>query len=387
MDKKIRVLIADDISDTRGLILKLLGMSNDFEVVGEATNGEGVLEFFKQQDADMVLMDINMPILNGLEATRQLMAIRPDVIVVIMSVQSESEYLKKAMLCGAKEYIIKPFSFESLTQTLLTTYQEYWPRIASQREQNQNAKKNEDRASIHAFFSAKGGVGKTFITTQFGYLSSQLENKKVLLIDADLQFGDVALALNLKPAPSIADLFEEQSVLTKEVLDNYIQTPYTNFDILVAPHKPDAAEGITKEMFDHLIAIALEYYQIILLDLGVNYGEITLACLDVATKIHIITTPTVSALHHTKVALGVMQSLNYEGHKIEIILNRSARSDGFNLKEIQQVLGYQVSHTFEDEYQLANETLNRGDVKIPHKGFGKPRLVKDILRYVRHVLK
>jgi pilus assembly protein CpaE len=106
---KIRVLIADDIEETRNVIKKILNLDKEnIEVVGEADNGEEVFKIIPKVKPDVVLMDINMPVLNGLEATEKITMEYPSVMVIIMSVQAESEYLKKAMFHGAKEYIIKP---------------------------------------------------------------------------------------------------------------------------------------------------------------------------------------------------------------------------------------------------------------------------------------
>lgn len=93
---KIKVLIADDIEETRNVIKKILKLDKEnIEVVGEADNGEEVFKIIPKVKPDVVLMDINMPVLNGLEATEKITTEYPSVMVIIMSVQAESEYLKK----------------------------------------------------------------------------------------------------------------------------------------------------------------------------------------------------------------------------------------------------------------------------------------------------
>ena len=121
---KIKIIIADDIEETRNVIKKILNLENEFfEIVGEACNGEEVLKLIPMVKPDIILMDINMPVLNGLEATEKITNLFPAVTVIIMSVQAESEYLKKAMFHGAKEYIIKPFNYEVLVNTITNTYE------------------------------------------------------------------------------------------------------------------------------------------------------------------------------------------------------------------------------------------------------------------------
>jgi len=387
MSDKIRILIADDIQDTRALIMRLLSMSDRFEVVGEAANGRAVLEFFEQQDADLVLMDINMPIMNGLDATKQLMLIRPDVVVVIMSVQSETEYLKQAMRCGAKEYIIKPFNFETLSQTLMATYDDNKTRLDATREvlsHLQPAAKSE--AIIHCIFSGKGSVGKTFLTTRLAWHLSQVERKRVLLIDGDLQYGDLGLALGLKLSPNIGELNEDPHPLSYDLMQNYLQTPFENCFVLLAPSRPDAAEGFDKESIEALIMLVRPHYDVILIDLGVNYGEATLTFLDLASSIHLVTIPTISALHHSKIALEVMRSLNYEKSKVPIVLNLFEKHCGFTTKEIEQVLNSEIRCVISEEPRIVTESLNKGDVKWLTKGLTKPRLIKQIGDYAKTML-
>lgn len=120
---RIRVLIVDDTKETVDLVRKVLNIEQDkFEIVGEASNGEEALELIPEAMPHIVLMDINMPVMNGLEATEKITSDFPSVAVVIMSVQGENEYLRKAMLCGAKEYIVKPFNYNTLLETIQNTY-------------------------------------------------------------------------------------------------------------------------------------------------------------------------------------------------------------------------------------------------------------------------
>ena len=97
MSDHIRILVADDSDVTRNAIIKITNMVDNFEVIGEARNGEEAIKKTKKLKPDIVLMDINMPIINGLKATEEISKEFPNVIVIIMSVQGGTEYLKKAM--------------------------------------------------------------------------------------------------------------------------------------------------------------------------------------------------------------------------------------------------------------------------------------------------
>jgi len=249
---KIKILIADDIEETRNVIRKILTMETEFfEVVGEASNGEEVLKLIPKVKPDVVLMDINMPILNGLEATEEITSLYPSVIVIIMSVQAENEYLKKAMFHGAKEYIIKPFNYDTLVNTIQTTYEKYKERFVKQvacGEQTDNAK-------VIAFFSSKGGVGKSVLSVNSAIALSKVKNKRTLLVDMDLMFGDISMLVNQYTQKTILDVIDDGQLDTYENIKPYLYKYNENLDMFFAPRKPEAAEYIGKDSIEKMTTI------------------------------------------------------------------------------------------------------------------------------------
>ena len=119
----IRVLIVDDISSTLDNLKKLLSFEDDIEVVATATNGREAVEVAKQQGPDIVLMDVNMPEMDGIQATEVLATEAPNSPVIIMSVQGERDYLRRAMQSGAREFLIKPFSGDELIASIRRVHQ------------------------------------------------------------------------------------------------------------------------------------------------------------------------------------------------------------------------------------------------------------------------
>src|SRR4029077_18071820 len=135
MAEQIRVLIVDDIPETRDHLTKLLGFENDIEVVGSAASGTESLSMAGQLLPDVVLMDINMPDMDGIAATERLASEVPTASVVMMSVQGEADYLRRSMLAGARGLLVKPFSSDELTSSIRQVYpreREKQSRIAVQ---------------------------------------------------------------------------------------------------------------------------------------------------------------------------------------------------------------------------------------------------------------
>jgi len=354
---KIKVLIADDIEETRNVIKKILGLEEEnIEVVGESGNGEEVLRLIPKVKPDVVLMDINMPVLNGLEATERITMEYPQVMVIIMSVQAESEYLKKAMFHGAKEYIIKPFNHDDLTQTIITTYEKY-----KERQGKLNASVVERRdTKVIAFFSSKGGVGKSVLALNTAVVLSKEPNKKVLLIDMDLQFGDISMLVNQYDKKTILHVVEDGQMDSYENIKPYLFKYHDNFDMLFAPVKPESAEYITKEMLEKIMKAVKNQYDVIVVDTGINFSDHTLYILDMAQKILMVSTMEIVALKNTKSGLRVMESLGYDQDKVKLVMNRFNEKYGISKKEVGEAFKNGVFAVIPDEEKTVADSVNKG---------------------------
>src|SRR5512143_2080910 len=106
--EKVRVLIVDDVADTRENVRKLFQFESDIEVVGAARSGMEGIQLSQELDPDVVLMDINMPDLDGISATEAIRQKSPHTQVVILSVQGDQNYMRRAMLAGARDFLTKP---------------------------------------------------------------------------------------------------------------------------------------------------------------------------------------------------------------------------------------------------------------------------------------
>ena len=104
-DTAITILLVDDIAETRESIKKLLAFEPDFKVVGSAENGRQGVELAKELRPDIIIMDINMPDMDGLEAASMITKTLPAAGVIMMSVQNDSDYLQRAMLAGARFFL------------------------------------------------------------------------------------------------------------------------------------------------------------------------------------------------------------------------------------------------------------------------------------------
>lgn len=116
--KKIRVLLAEDHIIVRQGICSLLNSQEDIEVVGEASNGREALELTKRLRPNIAIMDISMPLLNGLEAIRQIKKSTPETRIIVLTIHSDEEYVFQAFRVGAAGYLVKTTAFADLLSAI-----------------------------------------------------------------------------------------------------------------------------------------------------------------------------------------------------------------------------------------------------------------------------
>ena len=142
--RKLRVLIADDIQEARRNTRLMLSMISDVEVVAIASNGFQAVQMAQEKGPDIVVLDINMPGMNGLAAFKEILKINPNTECIIISAEKDSEILRIAMSLGIRDYLFKPFTVDQMEQAV----EKISARLAQKRQQlhqtDQLVLKNED---------------------------------------------------------------------------------------------------------------------------------------------------------------------------------------------------------------------------------------------------
>ena len=282
-------------------------------------------------------MDVNMPEMDGLTATQILSMQLPETGVIIMSVQGEKEYMKKAMFAGAREYIVKPFSAEDLTQTILRTYEFQNKKKSLSKVQDQQI-----NTRIFTVFSTKGGVGKTTIASNLAVAMARTTKKRVALIDLDLQFGDVAVMLNLSLKNTIYDLVKDLKEMDSDMIEDYLVTHFSGVNVLPAPAKPEYSEFIDAKHIERILNLLIGSYHYIIIDAAASFNETVLTALDMSERILCISTLDLPTIKNMKVGLDLMDSLKYPHEKIHVVLNKASEQFGVKFKEFEQTIGHPV---------------------------------------------
>src|SRR5512136_1425547 len=286
MSDKIRVVIVDDISETRENIRKLLQFEPDVEVVGVARTGREAIDISKDMKPDVLLMDINMPDMDGIAATEIIRKMVPFAQIVILSIQNDPNYMRRAMLAGARDFLTKPPTIDELTSAIRRAgAMARDERVKAPQISGAQVSKSGGAHALGAlgagkvitFYSPKGGSGCTTLATNLAICLNN-EDTTVVIVDGNLQFGDVAVFLNEQGKYSILDLTPRADELDPEIINNVtIKHAQSGVRILAAPSKPEQADTISSEQFTKVIRYMRNVYSYVIIDTASALQSIT-AC-------------------------------------------------------------------------------------------------------------
>ncbi len=389
MTDQIRVLIVDDIAETRDHLTKLLGFEKDMEVVGAAASGAEALEMAARLLPHVVLMDINMPEMDGIAATEALMARVPTTAVVMMSVQGEADYLRRSMLAGAREFLVKPFSSDELTASIRQVHvreREKQGRMAAPAAVARVPGAAREPGRVVAVFSPKGGVGRTTIAVNLAVAAASEPGREVVLVDGSFQFGDVGVLLNLNPkSKSIADLVPELDAGGEpDSLDTFVITHSSGAKVLLAPPSPEMAELVTPQAVRRVLDVLRARSDLVVVDCAAAFSDSTLAVLDVADVVLTVLTLEITSIKNMRLFLEVADQLGYPEDKIELVLNRADSALGIRVADVEHSIGRKVDHTVVSDGRSVVYALNRG---VPFFVSNREAQVsQDVLRLARALL-
>jgi len=379
---QIKVLIVDDIAETRENLKKLLAFDGGFVVIGEAENGKEAVALAKRLKPDIILMDINMPVMGGIEATRIIsVEMAMTTAVVIVSVQGEQEYLREAIAAGARGYLVKPFSADELVSTIRRTHDMEIQRRARLMPSMPLQRK---LGRVISVFSAKGGVGKTVIAVNLAAELGKERDCKVVLVDLDLQFGDVAIMLDTSPVRTIANIARErEEEVDSETVEACLLAHNTGIHVLASPLRPEQAEAVTEGHVEAVLGLLAESYDFVVVDLPQRLDDISLAGLDMADTILLVTSTDLPSIKNAKVCLEIMESLGYESSKVKLALSRPSREHGLDINEIEKTLERKVDVYIPNEERVVSQSVNKGTPFVISYPTAKVSLaIRDLVRII-----
>ena len=367
-EASIRVLIVDDFAETRENIRKLLQFESDIVVVGAARSGQEAIEIATETKPDIIIMDINMEDMDGITATESILSEVPFTQVIILSVQSEQDYMRRAMMAGARDFMVKPPSSEELIATIrrLSVFahekrKDFERPLApvSAELPPGSVPSHRPTGKVLAFYSPKGGVGCTTIATNIA-LGLDTEETPTVLVDGNLQFGDVSVFLNLQSKYSINDLTSRMDEIDPEILEDVLLLHENGLRVLAAPSRPEMADEVNADQIRTIIQFLRRHFAYVVVDTASTMDDTTLAILDTTDLLIAICTPDIPAIKDARHLFDLLHILEFPTQNVCFVVNKMDRKGGISAEAVGENLKREVEAVIPVDERTVTASINKG---------------------------
>jgi pilus assembly protein CpaE len=370
---KINLLLIDRMNEVKNEIEEILLNVEYIQFVGIARDTIEASEFIEMKYIDVVLINSGMDD-KGYEISEKLSMEYPELAIIILEDELEEETIHKAFFAGSKDIIIKPINPSNLIDSIYKANQITKKKAVIHKESSVKSKKKSKLGQVITVFSTKGGVGRTFIATNLAIvLARRNKEERAVLVDLDLENGNIALALNILPRYTVSDIVDDIRNINQEDIESYLTPHESGLWVLPANSHPMMNEFINSEHIDIIIRILQNTFDYVIIDMPGRFCETVNPAISSADYLLMIVTPEISAIRNIKAALISLNQLNYPKSKIKLVLNKAERNE-IKFKDIASILNYNIFAMLTADHRRAVSTMNMGIpfvVKNPHSGLSK----------------
>lgn len=307
---------------------------------------EGVEAIKSDENSPVVFIDITEINQNTENLVEQIKLYTSKI--VITSIDYSTDTIVKAMRLGAREFLTKPVIKEDLQ------------RIVSMMQQAEYELET-NTSKVISIYSNKGGIGKTTIATNLAYELAKTTRDKVLLVDLNLQLGDVSTFLNLQPSFDVSyvinNLLEKKEGTLLKVFEKYKDT---NLYILSDPSYIEQSKSITPQQIESLFKALRKIFPYIIVDMSSNIDANSLKILDISDVILFTTIVNIPAIRNCQRCLNLFKSRRYPKDKVKVILNRFMDNDEITVEDVETAIDEKIYWKIPNNYFSIMDAINKG---------------------------
>ncbi len=335
MAAKSRVLIIDEDLDSRVETRKAIqraGLDN----AGEVGFGAEAVTTASEVRPDVLLIAVEEPVTRALETVDSLANVLPETPIIFYASSTDADSVRRAVIYGARDYLIKPLQAEGLKQAVIRALEFEEKRHMRQAGQLASA---PVRGTVITVAGAKGGIGKSVIATNLALALRQKTQASVVIVDADTHFGDIATMLDVTPTVTAADLLRDLPKLDRNKIHDYLTEAPLGVWVLAGSRDEDNVwEAADKDSGKKIVELLSLSHDFIIVDTSGAMDSFVREVISASTLVLLVTTGEVSSVRDTRSALNRLKSWSVPAEKVKILLNRGARADGFQVADIEKSL-------------------------------------------------
>lgn len=307
----------------------------------------------EHEDEDLVIIGPDAPVIVAGEVAEKYRLERPSLGVLLIRRRVEVQVLSDALRSGIREVVVADDA-EALLGACLRSQ-------AVSRQIRHTDRRVEDGGDgkVILVFAAKGGCGKTTLATNLATAMSKLGVGRVCLVDLNLEFGDVAIALQADPVRTISDALGMQAGMDRHGVESLVVPYNERLDLLLAPRQPADAEFISASLVEDIIRILSGIYDYVIIDSPPAINDVVLKAFDLADSYVLLTTLDMLSLKNFKVTLDTLEALGYPRQRWDIVLNRCDSRVGLTAEDIERTIGHRISTRLPSSKDVP-ASLNKG---------------------------
>jgi pilus assembly protein CpaE len=213
--------------------------------------------------------------------------------------------------------------------------------------------------NVISIYSPKGGTGCTTIAVNLGVTLAE-RGRRTLLIDGSLQFGDVAVMLNMKPSTSIVDLMDRMAEVDADLISSVVVEHESGLGVLMAPPRPEMADLVSEEKMKKLLDQLRKSFEFIIIDTSSSLNDVALSMLDASDRIFLVTEQSLPTLKNVSRFFDLAETLSYQRSKIMLVVNRASERRGISVKDISDTLKRPVISTIPVDEETVSRAADQG---------------------------
>jgi len=348
------IIISPD-EQFRDATRELLEGSDQIEVRAELNNFYSSLDSWifneiKTMEADVIIVDVVPDKEQGILTVEKILEISKHSHIFVAGNGTDADVILRSMRAGAKEFLSTPLESQSLFAAI--------ERVSKVHTVVTKEKKRFGR--LFTFFSAKGGTGSTVVSTNFAVSLAEQTKKTTILVDLDMQLGEVSLFLGMKPAFNIVDVADNIHRMDEALLKGFIKKHSSGLDVLAAPDSLDKVESVGPSQIVQILQFLKNSYEYVVVDTSNTFDDHTVSALDQSSTIFLISNTDLPSLRNAQRCLSIFERMGYKKEKIKLLINRYQKSLEIRSRDIEETLNFPVSWFFPNDWSTIMNAVNSG---------------------------
>jgi pilus assembly protein CpaE len=347
-DRGFRDLVRDVFLSREGWTAPTLEVTVPF-----AAYGDEQVRSVRQLRPDLIILDIADDPEVGLKLAEFLGGSMPGQRFIAAGPPLAPEQLLAAMRAGVADYLPKPVTLEALTASINRLRLTAGAAVSSEVV--------KEPGKMYAFYSAKGGAGTTTTATNFAIVLHRLTGKKTLIVDLDLELGEIALLLGVQPRFNFVDMVQNFHRMDAELLASYIERHDSGVHLLSAPYQPEKAEVVTGEEIRRILHFLRRHYDYVIVDTSKSFSPATLAVFELSDMAFIVTNVDLASLRNLQRGLPLIKRMfGRSENEVKLIVNRYHSNLDISIADVERTIGLKVYRTLANDYEAVSRSINTG---------------------------